>query len=136
MASVSPGNCWTRCSGMRNCGGFCGWRDGWQVPSESTFSRAFDEFAQMELAQFVHEALIRETQQDRLIGHISRDSTAIEARERFPKTASPKEKEKKKKDKQKGKKKNNKNKKNGKAKQEAAPAPPRARRKERKTRAA
>jgi hypothetical protein len=90
----------------------------------------------MELAQFVHEALIRETQQDRLIGHISRDSTAIEARERFPKTASPKEKEKKKKDKQKGKKKNNKNKKNGKAKQEAAPAPPRARRKERKTRAA
>jgi len=34
----------------------------------------------------VHEALIRETQQDRLIGHIARDSTAIEARERFPET--------------------------------------------------
>jgi len=62
----------------------CGWREAWQVPSESTFSRAFDEFAQMELPQFVHEALIRETQQDRLIGHIARDSTAIEARERFP----------------------------------------------------
>jgi hypothetical protein len=38
----------------------------------------------MELAQFVHEALVKETQQDRLIGHIARDSTAIEARERFP----------------------------------------------------
>jgi hypothetical protein len=71
----------------------CGWREAWQVPSESTFSRAFDEFAQMDLPQFVHEALIRETQQDRLIGHISRDSTAIEARERFPKTASSEEKQ-------------------------------------------
>src|SRR5258708_26955892 len=37
----------------------------------------------MELTKFVHEALIRETQKDRLIGRIARDSTAIEARERF-----------------------------------------------------
>jgi hypothetical protein len=29
---------------------------------------------------FVHETLIRETQQDRPIGHIARDATAIEAR--------------------------------------------------------
>jgi hypothetical protein len=65
----------------------CGWRSAGQVPHEATFSRAFDEFARMELLQFVHEALIRETQQDRLIGHIARDSTAIEARERFPETA-------------------------------------------------
>ena len=67
----------------------CGWKEAWQVPHESTFSRAFDEFARMELPQFVHETLIRETQQDRLIGNIARDSTAIEARERFPETASP-----------------------------------------------
>ena len=65
----------------------CGWRSAGQVPHEATFSRAFDEFARMELPQFVHEALIRETQQDRLIGHIARDSTAIEAREHFPETA-------------------------------------------------
>ena len=64
----------------------CGWRTARQVPHEATFSRAFDKFARMELPQFVHEALIRETQQDRLIGHIARDSTAIEARERFPET--------------------------------------------------
>jgi len=62
----------------------CGWKHAWQVPHEATFSRAFEEFATMELPQFVHEALIAETQKDRLIGHIARDSTAIEARERFP----------------------------------------------------
>jgi hypothetical protein len=67
----------------------CGWNKARQVPHESTFSRAFAEFAQMELPQFVHETLIRETQKDRLIGHIARDSTAIEARERFPETAVP-----------------------------------------------
>jgi hypothetical protein len=38
----------------------------------------------MELAQFVHQALIEETQKGRLIGHIARDATAIEARETFP----------------------------------------------------
>ena len=65
----------------------CGWNEAWQVPHEATFSRAFSEFATMELPQFVHEALIRETQRERLIGHIARDSTAIEARERFPETA-------------------------------------------------
>lgn len=67
----------------------CGWQHAHQVPHESTFSRAFAEFATMELPQFVHEALIANTQQGRLIGHIARDSTAIEARERFPETAAP-----------------------------------------------
>ena len=64
----------------------CGWDRAGQVPHESTFSRAFAEFAHMELAQFVHEALIRDTQKDRLIGHVARDSTAIEAREHYPET--------------------------------------------------
>jgi len=65
----------------------CGWRSARQVPHEATFSRAFDEFARMELPQFVHEALIRDSQSGRLIGHIARDATAIEARERYPETA-------------------------------------------------
>jgi hypothetical protein len=64
----------------------CGWKRGERLPHESTFSRAFAEFARRELPQCVHEALIRETQKDRLIGHIARDSTAIEARETFPET--------------------------------------------------
>jgi hypothetical protein len=62
----------------------CGWETAQRVPHESTFSRAFDEFARMELPQFVHEALIRETQKERVIGHIARDSTAIVAREHYP----------------------------------------------------
>ncbi len=62
----------------------CGWRRLEQIPHECTFSRAFAEFTAMELGQFVHEVLIRETQSQRLIGHIARDSTAISARERFP----------------------------------------------------
>jgi hypothetical protein len=65
----------------------CGWESARQLPHESTFSRAFAEFAEMEFPQFVHEALIASTQKDRLIGHIVRDSTAIEARERFPEAA-------------------------------------------------
>jgi len=65
----------------------CGWNPARPLPHESTFSRAFEEFARMQLPQFVHEALIRETQQERIIGHIARDSTAIEAREHFPETA-------------------------------------------------
>ena len=68
----------------------CGWNTVRQIPHESTFSRAFAEFAQSELPQRLHEALIRETQQDRLIGHVARDSTSIEARERFPANPPPK----------------------------------------------
>ena len=64
----------------------CGWSGAWQVPHEATFSRAFEEFANSQLPVFVHEALIRESQSSRLIGHIARDATAIEARERFPET--------------------------------------------------
>jgi Transposase DDE domain/Transposase domain (DUF772) len=68
----------------------CGWTSARQIPHEATFSRAFQEFAETELPQRLHEALILHTQQDRLVGHIARDSTAIEARERFE--GSPKHK--------------------------------------------
>jgi hypothetical protein len=65
----------------------CGWERPGQVPSESTFSRAFAEFATCELPSRVHEALIKRTHKDRLVGHISRDATAIEAREKAVKVA-------------------------------------------------
>lgn len=68
----------------------CGWTSARQLPHEATFSRAFQEFAETELPQRLHEALILHTQQDRLVGHIARDSTAIAARERFE--GSPKHK--------------------------------------------
>ena len=66
----------------------CGWESRRGLPSESTFSRAFAEFAASSLPARVHEALIRKTHKDRLVGHISRDATAIEARERPVKRSS------------------------------------------------
>lgn len=65
----------------------CGWERAGALPSESTFSRAFAEFAASALPSRVHEALIAQTHKDRLVGHISRDSTAIEAREKPLKVA-------------------------------------------------
>lgn len=59
-----------------------GWESQREIPHESKFSRAFGEFAAAQLPQRLHEALIEETQKERLIGHISRDSTEIEAREK------------------------------------------------------
>ena len=60
----------------------CGWQRAGELPSEATFSRAFAEFASSALPSRLHAALIQETHADRLVGHVSRDSTAIEAREK------------------------------------------------------
>lgn len=65
----------------------CGWERLSSVPSEATFSRAFAEFAVSELPGRVHEALIEHYQKPKLIGHISRDATAISAREKAAKKA-------------------------------------------------
>jgi len=67
----------------------CGWETSGQVPSEATFSRAFAEFARSELPSRVHEALIKRTHEDRIVGHISRDATAIEAREKPVSVSAP-----------------------------------------------
>jgi hypothetical protein len=68
----------------------CGWERASQVPSESTFSRAFAEFAHSSLPSLVHEALIKRAYEDRIVGHIARDATAVEAREKPVKAAAPK----------------------------------------------
>jgi Transposase DDE domain/Transposase domain (DUF772) len=68
----------------------CGWQRAGEVPSESTFSRAFAAFADSALPSRLHDALIEDTHADRLIGHISRDSTAIAARETPVTSAEPK----------------------------------------------
>ena len=59
----------------------CGFDLRFALPSESTFSRAFEVFASSELIQHVHARMIKDTLGEQLIGHISRDSTAIEARD-------------------------------------------------------
>ena len=78
----------------------CGWSRPSEVPSEATFSRAFAEFADSALPSRLHEALIRQTHADRLVGHIARDSTAIEGHEKpqradKPETPAPERKPRK-----------------------------------------
>jgi len=69
----------------------CGFETVARIPAEWTFSRAFAEFAKSQFPQRVHAALIERTQAERLVCHISRDSTAIEAREKVqPKAAESK----------------------------------------------
>jgi len=52
------------------------------LPSEATFSRAFAEFAKSELGDRVFNALVSLHLSDQLIGHVSRDSTAIKGNEK------------------------------------------------------
>lgn len=66
----------------------CGWGRVNDIPHESTFSRAFDEFSRTQLPQLVHETFIKTHYADEIIGHNSRDSTAIEAREKPAKKVS------------------------------------------------
>jgi hypothetical protein len=60
----------------------CGWESKGGIPSESTFSRAFEEFSLGGLGQKIHEAMVKQHAGAKLVGHVSRDATAIEAREK------------------------------------------------------
>jgi len=60
----------------------CGWESVREVPSEATFSRAFAEFAASELPHRMHEALVKRTLADRIVGCVARDATEINAREK------------------------------------------------------
>ena len=60
----------------------CGWESLSAMPGESTFSRAFCEFAESRLPEAVHESMINNHMSDHLVGHISRDSSKIAAREK------------------------------------------------------
>jgi len=68
--------------GNKNLRRICGWENKRRLPSESMFSRAFADFSQAELSKKAHAALIKNTLEDEVILHNSRDSTAIEAREK------------------------------------------------------
>jgi hypothetical protein len=60
----------------------CGWESLGEAPSEATFSRAFDAFARDGRPQQIHEATITVHYGEKIAGHISRDATAIHAREK------------------------------------------------------
>ena len=66
----------------KNMRRICGWESTRDLPSESTFSRAFADFAKMGLATYAHQALIQKTLSDVIVLHNARDSTAIEGREK------------------------------------------------------
>ena len=65
-----------RCPSLRR---LCGWESAGDLPSEATFSRAFAAFAAGALPQRIHEALVCKHLGPKLVGHVSRDSTAIAA---------------------------------------------------------
>ena len=62
----------------------CGWERLQDVPSLSTFCRAFAQFAEDELPQKIHEALVKLHCGPKLVGHTSHDATAIAVPERPP----------------------------------------------------
>jgi hypothetical protein len=63
----------------------CGWDSVEQIPSESTFSRAFEEFSESNLPEVVHRELIKTAYEGSYIGHLTRDSVPVEAREKAAK---------------------------------------------------
>ncbi len=60
----------------------CGFSPFKKLPNESTFSRVFAQLAERRLLERVHAELITSQLGEQLIGHISRDGTAITAREK------------------------------------------------------
>lgn len=67
----------------------CGWETVGEIPSEATFSRAFADFAQDQLPERIQQAMIKKNYGGKLAGHISRDGTAIHAREKAVKKEAP-----------------------------------------------
>jgi transposase len=63
------------------------------IPHESTFSRAFKRFSRRGLLDQVHEDHVKQALGEAIVFHVSRDATAVEARESAPRSvASKKEK--------------------------------------------
>jgi hypothetical protein len=76
----------------------CGWETVDEIPSCSTFCRAFAQFAADQLPQQIHEALVKQHCGSKLVGHVSRDATAIKVPERpapkVPRAPAPAERRK------------------------------------------
>ena len=63
----------------------CGWERKNHIPSESKFSRVFKEFSKMDIMEKLFESVVAKYHKDRIIGHVRRDSTEIDAREKAAK---------------------------------------------------
>ena len=62
--------------------GLCGWRYKKKIPSEATFSRAFDEISTMQIAQKTHEKLVGEYLSKKIFFYNATDATKIPLREK------------------------------------------------------
>ena len=67
----------------------CGFETKKDILSEAVFSRAFADLAESGLLSRIHKKIVSEHYENRLVGHNSRDSTAIEAREKPIKKVRP-----------------------------------------------
>lgn len=72
----------------------CGWDACQGIPSESKFSRAFQEFSNSSLPDQVHQALIKEVYKDEIVFNVVKDSAPIEVREKHLKKDSAKNRKK------------------------------------------
>jgi len=70
----------------------CGWRYGADIPSESTFSRAFKEFSEINLAAKTHDKFIKEYLSDTIFLYNASDATKIPLRQK-PQSTQKQEKE-------------------------------------------
>ena len=66
----------------KNLRKICGFETVYSIPAESSFSRAFQSFADSQLPKKTHEAMITAVYGGEIVGHVSKDSTSIEAREK------------------------------------------------------
>jgi IS5 family transposase len=80
-----------RLKGEPNLRVLCGFD---RVPGKATFSRYFSELAGMNLLAETLDTLVKKEHKDRVVLHVSRDSTAIEAREKAVKKRSEKKEKK------------------------------------------
>ena len=74
----------------------CGWESRIEIPSESTFSRAFSVFAETEIQQRIHASMVLKNIVNKLFGYKSTDSTSVKNREKSSRKNTKKKKVKKK----------------------------------------
>jgi hypothetical protein len=67
----------------------CGWERKNHIPSESKFSRVFKEFSHMNIVGTLLDYVVVGYHGDRIIGHVRRDPTEIDAREKVSKKPKP-----------------------------------------------
>jgi len=73
----------------------CGWRYKYEIPSESKFSRAFQDFSRLKIADKAHEKFVKDYLSDILFHYNATDATKINLKEK-PVKVEKKEKSKRK----------------------------------------